>query len=243
VLAAHLKRKNAVRVSENQISGQPGDVASRIAQRALAKRGANYTDEVRRLLDAALSVMKQRGTESRPRVADIVSTAGLSNDAFYRHFPSKDELVAALLEDGTERLYSYVAHQMAKESSPEGRVRRWVLGVLSQAREESATTTRAVLWNAGTVSRAIGSRPPTASDRLAALLSEPFRELGSADPAFDASLAAYAIFGKLGAYVWGGSEPTDHDIECITASCLRMITPTNRESVKKDAVPHATQLP
>jgi AcrR family transcriptional regulator len=230
-------------VSENQISGQPGDVASRIAQRALAKRGANYTDEVRRLLDAALRVMKQRGTESRPRVVDIVSTAGLSNDAFYRHFSSKDELVAALLEDGTERLYSYVAHQMAKESSPEGRIRRWVQGVLSQACGEIATTTRAVLWNAGTVSQMIGSKPPTASDRLAALLSPPLRELGSADPVFDASLAAYAVFGKLGAYVWGGSEPTDHDIERITASCLRMITPTNRDPVNKDAAPHAAQLP
>ena len=41
-----------------------------------------------------------RGTTSRPRVADIVAEAGLSNDAFYRHFASKDALVAALVEDG-----------------------------------------------------------------------------------------------------------------------------------------------
>jgi AcrR family transcriptional regulator len=120
--------RNALRdrVSDDPDSGRAGDVASRIAQRSLAKRGAGYTGEVRRLLDAALDVMKRRGTASRPRVADVVNAAGLSNDAFYRHFPSKDALVAALLEDGAERLYGYVAHQMAKEPAPEGKVRRWV---------------------------------------------------------------------------------------------------------------------
>ena len=60
------------------------------------------------------------GTTSRPRVADIVAAAGLSNDAFYRHFASKDALVAAILEDGTARLRSYLDHQMAKARRPEG---------------------------------------------------------------------------------------------------------------------------
>ena len=114
----------------------PTDVASRIAGRTLAKRGADYADEVRRLLDAALEVMRECGTVSRPRVADVVAAAGLSNEAFYRHFPSKDALVDAILEDGTTRLVSYLAHHMAKETTPEGKVRRWVEGVLSQTDEE-----------------------------------------------------------------------------------------------------------
>ena len=88
---------------DNAILKSENNVPARIAQRALAKRGAGYASEVRRLLDAALEVMRQGGTASRPRVADIVAAAGLSNDAFYRHFPSKDALVAALLEDGAER--------------------------------------------------------------------------------------------------------------------------------------------
>ena len=69
------------------------DVADRIARQTLAKRRAATTpSEVRRLLDAGLEVMRRCGTTSRPRVADIVAAAGLSNDAFYRHFPSKDAL-------------------------------------------------------------------------------------------------------------------------------------------------------
>src|SRR5580658_8369214 len=104
--------KNAIATPEDQPTG-PGDgdstdVAGRIVRRSLAKRESEYAGEVGRLLDAALDLMRQRGTTSRPRVADIVAAAGLSNDAFYRHFPSKDALVAALLEDGTERLSSYV---------------------------------------------------------------------------------------------------------------------------------------
>ena len=119
---------------------------------------------------------------------------------------------------------------MAGEPTPEGKVRRWVQGVLSQARDELATTTRAVLWNAGAVSEVIGSTPPIASGRLAQLLPGPLAELGSADPEFDASLVAYATFGKLGDYVWGGGEPTDHDVRRITAFCLRTVTPADADA-------------
>src|SRR6516164_2036643 len=136
---------------ENAILNQENDVPSRIAQRTLAKREADYASEVRRLLDAALEVVRRSGTRSRARVADIVATAGLSNDAFYRHFKSKDALVAALLEDGAQRLARYVEHQMDKETEPASKVRRWVEGILSQTEPEIAETTLAVLWNGGSV--------------------------------------------------------------------------------------------
>src|ERR1700722_9004517 len=64
-------------------------VVVRATQRALARRQAVYADEGRRLLDAGLEVMRQSGTTQSPRVADIVDVAGLSRDAFYRHFASK----------------------------------------------------------------------------------------------------------------------------------------------------------
>jgi AcrR family transcriptional regulator len=211
-----LRMDNAILAGEN-------DVAARIARRTLAKRGADYTSEVRRLLDAALEVMRQGGTASRPRVADIVAAAGLSNDAFYRHFPSKDALVAALIEDGAERLAGYVAHQMAKESSPAGKVRRWVEGVLSQTRDEIAATTLAVLWNAGSIGESLASGRHGASVPLAALLHEPFARLGSPDPAMDASLAAHATLGKMSDYLWQHTTPTPAELEHITAFCLRAI--------------------
>src|SRR5262245_46044325 len=195
---------------------EPNDVAARIALRTLSRRGAGYADEVRRLLDAALDLMRACGTTSRPRVADIVAAAGLSNDAFYRHFPSKDALVAAILEDGTERLRSYLAHQMAKEATPEGQVRRWVDGVLSQAADEDiASTTLAVLWNGGSVGEEIPTGRPSAAAPLATLLREPLAALGSAHPALDASLVANAVVGQLSDYLWGRVRPDRSEIDHV----------------------------
>lgn len=174
-------------------------------------------EERRRLLDAALDVMRRGGTTSRPRVADIVAAARLSNDAFYRHFPSKDDLVAALIEDGAERLAGYVDHQMGKAATPEGKVRRWVEGILSQAQGETAATTLAVLWN--------GERAKTsqhdASETLAVLLREPFAALGSTAPDLDASLAAHAVVGKLAACLSRREAPDTADTERIVAFCIR----------------------
>ncbi len=203
--------------------GEDGDdVATRIAQQTLAARRAGYADEIRRLLDAAREVMQRCGTASRPRVADIVAAAGLSNDAFYRHFPSKDALVTAILEDGQQRLSSYLSHQMAKEPSAEGQVRRWVEGVLSQAVGEVAATTLAVLWNGASVADGPASGRHFASAPLAVLLQPPFAELGSVDPRLDASLAAHAVLGTLSDHLWQRTEPTPAEVEAVAACCLRI---------------------
>jgi AcrR family transcriptional regulator len=209
----------------NTVPARPDDVAARIAQQTLARRGPDYAGEVRRLLDAALDVMRACGTTSRPRVADIVAAAGLSNDAFYRHFPSKDALVAAILEDGTQRLQSYLAHQMAKEATPQGKVRRWVEGVLSQAADEDiASTTLAVLWNGGSVGEALPSGRPSASRPLARLLRDPFAQLGSAAPDLDASLAAHAVVGTLSDHLWERARPSRSVIDHVADVCLAVAT-------------------
>ncbi len=201
--------------------GAGSGVAERIARQTLARRGPDYSDEVRRLLDAAIEVMRRCGTTSRPRVADIVAAAGLSNDAFYRHFASKDRLVAAILEDGTERLRTYLAHQMAKEDRPEDQVRRWVEGILSQAADDDlASTTLAVLWNAGSLGDGGTSGPPSASAPLASLVVAPFAALGSTRPELDASLVAHAIVGLLSDHLWQGVGPTSADTDHVVAFCL-----------------------
>lgn len=197
-----------------------GDVAAAIARRTLARRGADYAGEVRRLLDAALEVMRRCGTASRPRVADIVATAGLSNEAFYRYFPSKDALVAALLEDGAGRLRSYLAHQMDKERRPEAAVRRWVEGVLAQAEGEIAATTLAVLYNSGGAGEGQASGRHHAAGPLATLLHGPFAALGSDEPAVAASFVAHAVLGSLSDHLWRRTRPTPTETERIVDLCL-----------------------
>lgn len=200
-------------VRENAISTGK-DVATRVAEQTLARRGAGYAAEVRRLLDAALEVIRRDGGA---RVADIVAAAGLSNDAFYRHFPSKDALVAALLEDGTDRLVSYLTHQMDKETTPEGKVRRWVDGVLAQAKEDIAAATLAVLGNGSSLGT--GTRH-NAAGPVGSLLYEPFRALGSTDPELAASFVAHAALGKVGELTWRRTGPTKAEVARITERCL-----------------------
>ncbi len=212
----------------NAIPEPERDVAARIAQRSVAKREATYADEVRRLLGAGRQVMRRCGTTSRPRVADIVSVAGLSNEAFYRHFPSKEALVAAILEDGTDQLSTYLAHQMAKETSAEAKVRRWVAGVMSQAiDDEIARTTLAVLWNAGgggAGAEGLASGHSAINGPLATLLEAPFATLGSPHPKLDASLASHATIGRLSDCLRQQVAPSQEEVEEIARFCLRAAT-------------------
>jgi AcrR family transcriptional regulator len=212
--------QNAILMSQNAI------LASSAAGQALAKREAQYAAEVRRLLDAALELMREAGTSSSPRVADIVAAAGLSNDAFYRHFRSKDALVVALIEDGALRLESYLAHQMAKASTPEDKVRRWVEGVMAQAADDDiAATTRAVLWNGGRITDGLGSDRPSHAAMLATLLRDPFAELGSRDADADARLAAHATVGLMSDMLGQRVQPSHDDIDHVVAFCLAAVTP------------------
>jgi AcrR family transcriptional regulator len=195
-------------------------IPDRIAAATMAKRGAVYSEEVRRLLDAALDVIGRHGRTSSARVADIVAAAGLSNDAFYRHFRSKDALIAAVLEDGTERLAAYTAHQMSKEKEPAAQVRRWVEAVMSQAREDIAGPTLAVLWNGAQAPP--GGRAGAAA-RMAVLLREPFAALGSPMPEMVASLAAHAVVGRMSECLWAGRAPTRAEVSEIAEFVLRAV--------------------
>jgi AcrR family transcriptional regulator len=212
-----------VLMSQNAILAS--DVAGAIAQQTVARREAQYASEVRRLLDAALEVMRRCGTTASPRVADIVAAAGLSNDAFYRHFASKEALVAAILEDGSARLSSYLDHQMAKVAKPADKVRSFVEGVLSQAaHDDIAATTRAVLWNGATLSERLGLSRASPAASLAPLLREPFAQLGSPNPDADATLAAHAAVGTLSDFLWQRIRPTRAEIDHIAEFCLAAVT-------------------
>jgi AcrR family transcriptional regulator len=201
-------------------------VVARTTQRALARRQAVYTDEVRRLLDAGLAVMRRCGTTKSPRVSDIVEAAGLSRDAFYRHFASKEDLVAAIVDAGADRLVSYLRHQMAKESDPAEQLRRWVEGIMAQATNpEVAHSTRAVLWNGGRVGDHSRPEAVTSNAALAELIVEPIAALGSPDPQCDAIAAAHAAMGVMEYFLWRVVTPTRVDIANLVRFCTAAVQP------------------
>jgi AcrR family transcriptional regulator len=97
---------------------------------------------VRRLIKAGVRVMQRTGGFD-PRVSDVVEEAGLSNQAFYRHFRSKDEFLLAVLDDGVRELVGYLRHRMQGAPSPTEQIRSWLQGVVAQAlNPEAAQATR-----------------------------------------------------------------------------------------------------
>ena len=64
--------------------------------------------------------MRRCGTESRPRVTDIVAAAGLSNEAFYRHFALQGRAGRRHPRGRHRAAGSYVAHQMERRGHRRG---------------------------------------------------------------------------------------------------------------------------
>src|SRR5438093_4705569 len=107
-------------------------LARRSVERSLAERQASYVEEIQDIVDATYRVIERAGTVD-PTLRDILRESGLSTQAFYKHFRSKDELLLLLLDDGRRKLLGYLDHRMEKATSPAGRICSWVEGVLAQA--------------------------------------------------------------------------------------------------------------
>jgi AcrR family transcriptional regulator len=200
--------------------GSSGDsVAVRVARRGVAEREQAYAEEVRRLLDAAFSVMRASG-ELEPRVSDIVRESGLSNQAFYRHFSGKDALFLAVLEDGQRQLVEYLERRMRDVPDGIPRVRRWVEGVLEQARNrDAAERTRPFAVN-GTRLR---DRFPAESGQAAELLLAPLREaiaVFGGDAERDADAIYHLAMGSMNEHLLNRTTPSGDDIAHIVQFAL-----------------------
>jgi AcrR family transcriptional regulator len=121
-------------------------IAERSVARALASRHATYTEEVNRLIAACLAVTERTG-DFDPRVSDILAEAGLSNQAFYRHFQSKEELLLAVLDKGVRELTVYLTKRMDAQPDPIGKARAWIRGFAAQViRPKAAAATRPFMF-------------------------------------------------------------------------------------------------
>ncbi|WP_374377367.1 TetR/AcrR family transcriptional regulator [Dongia sp.] len=56
----------------------------------------------RQILDAASKLFREKGFEA-VTVADVMAAAGLTHGGFYRHFASKDALIAAAIAEALDR--------------------------------------------------------------------------------------------------------------------------------------------
>jgi AcrR family transcriptional regulator len=201
-----------------------GGVAATVqaaVDRALAKQRADATREVGSILDATLRVA-ERVAPAAPRVADIVAEAGTSNQAFYRYFAGKDDLMKAVFERGVTRLYTYLEHQIGKETVPASQVEAWIRGVLTQVTDrQAARQSAAIIRQLGQQSDADETEMLAA---VGALLLGPVARAGSVAPERDAALIDEAVFGMLRRHARQGTAPSAADCDHVVRFCLRGLT-------------------
>lgn len=175
-------------------------------------------------MTAATEVMVHLGFERRATVADIVKAAGLSNQAFYRNFAGKDDLVAALVDSGARRLVDYLTHQMASVVGPREQIRTWIRGVLSQAADpQIAAPTRAVAWNRGTLDAAADTDARGAEPMIWALLEAPFADAGVEDPSANAYLVGRLVFAVLDDVLWADPAPALSELAFVADFVLARV--------------------
>ena len=193
-------------------------VEERLADASLAERRGQYAAEVRRLIDAAFSVMRATG-DIDPQVRDIVKAAGLSNQAFYRHFASKDALLMAVLADGQRQLVDYLLARVRSTPDPESQVRRWIEGVLAQARNpEAAEATRPFAINGARLADRYPDDLAATRAELLITLAPSVRALGGSDD--NASLVCELALARMNDAIAHRRRPNTQEVEHLVEFCL-----------------------
>jgi AcrR family transcriptional regulator len=227
-----MAQNNIPEMQNDVLSGDDGGdraepQARRSVERALHRRREVYTDEVRRLIEAGFDLIRAEGRLD-PRVGAIVERAGLSNQTFYRHFRSKDELLLAVLDDGIRQLSDYLRHRMETADTAFEAVRRWIAGLCEQALQpEAAAATRPFALSRGRLAELFPEEVARSELQLTALLRDAIEravaagELPAADPERDAKLLYDFAMGWLQCRLSEATPARRADAEHLVEFALR----------------------
>jgi len=203
---------------ENGVPAVLDRVAEALADRAVADRRAAYAAEARRLIDAAFVVMRREGTID-PGVRAVVQEAGLSNQAFYRHFASKDALLLAVLADGQRQLVGYLARRVASTTNPAEQVQRWVSGVMAQARDhDAAEATRPFACNSARLADLFPADLAASRAEMLASLTPAVQALGG--NGHDAELVRDLALARMNDAIAHRRIPSKGEIQRLVEFCL-----------------------
>jgi AcrR family transcriptional regulator len=207
-------------------------LAGRAVERTMAGRRSEFETEMRRIVDATFSLIQRTGSLD-PSMRDILAESGISTQAFYRYFASKDELMLVLLDEGRRRLMDTLERRMRRAGTPADRLRAWIEGVLAQATNPAASArTRPWVLSERHLSTLFPEDQQSSVDLLVGLLHEPIGGLrrGSDDePSVNVAALATMVyrltFATLGAHLAAGTKPTKDEISELVSFCLRGATP------------------
>ena len=217
-------RPNSTQMPHNWAVPTPADdPVEQAVDRALKPLRDDAVRDVEAILDAALKVA-ELSAPAAPRVADIVAEAGTSNQAFYRYFNGKDDLMQAVMARGLRRVHAYLEHRMSKVDEPTKKIELWIRGILTQATHQTAARQGAAVAEIFAVtSGGIDSTSQEATIALQDLLIAPLTTLGSSDPVRDAALIREASMGTMRNHMNAHTSPSHEDSDHLVAFCLRGI--------------------
>ena len=180
-----------------------------------------YDAEVRTLIRATSEVMLRKGCTEVPKVSEIVHEAGITNQAFYRHFRSRDDVIVATYEQGMLSVYSYLRHRVGKKSSWQDKLDAWIDGILAQIEDPRLADLSAVIqWNVAQIAREKTEIEPMGRERIRALLVSILTESGVADPERQALFVDNLVTGTASHYMDTGRQPTPDDRKALLRFCL-----------------------
>jgi TetR/AcrR family transcriptional repressor of nem operon len=107
----------------------------------------------RTVLHAASRMVRERGVDGLT-VPEVMATAGLTHGGFYRHFESKDALVAQACATAFTQRLAGIDDALETTDNPEAARRAWLQDYLSPAHRDAPENGCATAALAGDVARA-----------------------------------------------------------------------------------------
>ncbi len=150
-----------------------------------------------RLLDAALAVFTEHGY-SETAVDQVARASDTSKGGLYFHFPSKQALFLALLDESSEALLRRVDEAMARETEPLARGEAALREVLT-AFGEHRLLARLLLVEAVGAGKEFNARLQAMHASFAALIAGCLDDAIAQGqvPPFDTTVAAHAWYGAI----------------------------------------------
>jgi TetR/AcrR family transcriptional regulator, fatty acid metabolism regulator protein len=180
-----------------------------------------------RILDGALDVFARKGYH-RAIVDDIVRASGTSKGAVYHHFPNKEAVFAALVDDFAELLVSRLATAVSARHGALAKVDGALTAALTTFADHEQLA-RLILLEAVSLGPAYQRKRAEVTARFAALI-QGYLEEAVADgalPAVDTRVATLAWLGAVNEIVvqWlhGGVRDLAGAIPPLTRLLLRSV--------------------
>jgi AcrR family transcriptional regulator len=155
-----------------------------------------------------------------------------SEKDFYRHFPTKDDLLLTLLERAHVATLDHLTRRMSACHDPADRVAEWVRGMFSLLKtDELVTASRPFLLAHPRLLERFPAEITADFARLTAPLAEAIEEARRAagvDPSAaesDAALTMQHVFGVLIDRAALRSRPRPQDVEAVVAYTQRAVLP------------------